>query len=49
MGSRKIVQMDLFTKQEKRHSCGEQMYGYQWGKEGGINREIGIDIYAMLC
>ena len=21
---------------------------YQWGKEGGINWEIGIDIYAML-
>ena len=31
------------------HRRREQMYGYQGGKRGGINWEIGIDIYTLLC
>ena len=28
---------------------GTQTYGYQGGKRGGMNWEIGIDIYWLLC
>ena len=28
--------------------CRKQTYGYQGGKGGGINWEIGIDIYTLL-
>ena len=39
--------MNLFTKQKQSHRCKKQAYGYQGGK-GGINWEIGIDIYTLL-
>ena len=43
---KKMVQMNIFTKQKQSHRCGKQTYGYQgWGR---INWEIGIDIYTLL-
>ena len=49
MESRKMIQMNLFAKQKQKHRRREQMYGYQGGKEGGMNWEIGIDMYTLLC
>ena len=54
-----MVQMNLFTKENGTNELIYKIYfyhrgrketsGYQWGKEGrGINRQIGIDIYALL-
>ena len=41
--------MNLFTKQEQTHTHRKQTYGYQREKVwGGINWEIGIDIYTLL-
>jgi len=40
--------MNLFAKQKQKHECGGQTYGYQGGKQGGINWEIGIDIHTLL-
>ena len=41
--------MNLFTKQKESHRCKKQTYyGYQGGSGGGINWEIGIDIYTLL-
>ena len=40
--------MNLFTKQKQSHRCGKQTYGYQGKRAGGINWEIGIDMYALL-
>ena len=46
---RKMVSMILFAKQKQRHRRREQTYGYQGGKGwGGMNQEIGIDIYTLL-
>ena len=45
---KKVVQMNLFTKQKQSHRCRKQIYGYWGEKEGGINWEIGIDIYTLL-
>lgn len=48
--SRKMVQIDLFAKQKRRHKHREQIYGYQVGKEvGGMNWDIGASIYTLLC
>ena len=41
--------MNQFAWQKYTHRCREQTYGYQGGKGGGMNREIGIDIYTLLC
>ena len=42
---KKIIQMNLFTKQKQTHR--EQIYGYQ-GKGGGeINQESGMDMYTQ--
>ena len=38
----------LSTKQKQSHRCRKQSYGYQGGKGGGINWEIGTDIYTLL-
>ena len=43
-----MVQMNLLTKQKQSHRCRKLTYGYQGGKGGGINWEIGIDIYTLL-
>ena len=41
--------MNLFTKQKQSHRCRKYTYGYQGGKSGGgINWEIGTDIYTLL-
>ena len=42
-----MVQMNLFTKQKQSHRCRKQTYGYQWEIRGGINWEIGIDMYTV--
>ena len=52
-----MVQMNQFTRQKERHRCREQMYGHQGGKAvgggagdgGGMNWEIGIDTYTLIC
>ena len=41
--------MILFAKLEQRHRHREQTYGYQWGSGGGMNCEIGIDVYTLTC
>ena len=40
--------MNLFTKQKQSHGCRKQTYGYQGTRWGGINWEIGTDIYTLL-
>ena len=35
MESKKMIQMNLFTKQKKTHRLCKQIYGYQRGKVGG--------------
>ena len=32
--SKKLVQMNLFTKQKESHRCRKQTYGYQGGSGG---------------
>ena len=47
--------MNWFAGQKLRHRCREPMYGHQGGKAagsgggGGMNWEIGIDIYTLIC
>ena len=47
-GISKTLKMNLLTKQKQTHRCRKQTYGYQMGKCGGINQEIGIKIYILL-
>ena len=48
-GILKKVLMNLCTRQKYSHRCRKQAYGYQRRKGwGGINWEIGIDIYTLL-
>ena len=47
--SRKMVEMNLSAKQKWRHKHREQSHGYQGGRGGGRNWEIGIDIDTLLC
>ena len=42
------IQMSLFPKQKETHRQRKQTYGYQGIRGGGINWEIGIDIYTLL-
>ena len=52
-----MVQMNWFAGQKLRHRCREQTYGHQGGKAagcvgwvgGGMNWEIGIDMYTVMC
>ena len=48
-----MVQMNQFAGQKWRHRCREQTYGYHGGKVakggGGMNWEIGIDMYTLIC
>ena len=45
----KMVQMSLRTEQKQAHRHIKQTYGFQGGKwSGGINWEIGIDMYTLL-
>ena len=41
-----MVLINLFTKQKYSHSHRKQTYSYQGGRGGGINWEIGINIYT---
>ena len=46
----KMVQMSLFiAKQKWRCRCREPMDGHQWGRKVGMDWEVGIDIYTLLC
>ena len=50
-----MVQMNQVAGQKQRHRCREQTYGHQGGKVagagggGGMNWEIGIDMYTLIC
>ena len=48
-----MVQMNWSARQKSRRRCREQTYGHQGGKAGGggdgMNWEIGIDIYILVC
>ena len=49
-----MAQMNQFARQKERHRCREQMYGYQGGESGGgghggMNWEVGIDMYTLIC
>ena len=49
-----MVQMNQFAGQKLRHRCREQTYGRQGGKVaggwgGGMNWEIRIDMYTLIC
>ena len=48
MESKKIVQMNLLTKQKETHRHRKQTYGYQRGRWGGLNEEYGINRYTLL-
>ena len=39
--------MNVFTRQKQTYRLRKQTYGYQPG--GGINWELGINIYTLLC
>ena len=41
--------MNLFAKQKQTHRHRKQTYGYQRGKGGGINEELGINRNTLLC
>ena len=46
---KKMIQMNLFTKQKQTHRLREGTYGYQWGRVwGGIDWEFGIDMSTVL-
>ena len=32
----KMVLVELFAGQPRRHRCGEQTYGHGWGEEGEV-------------
>ena len=40
--------MNLFIKQKQTHRLRKQTYGYQRGKGGRINQELGINRYIPL-
>ena len=49
-----MVQMNSFAEQKLRHRSREKTYGHQGGKAagsggGGMNWEIGIDRYTLMC
>ena len=49
-----MVQMNRSARQKWRHRCREQTYGHQGGKAGqgsggGMNWEIEIDVYTLIC
>ena len=40
--------MNFFQKQRQNHRHREQTYGYERGKSGRINQELGISRYKPL-
>ena len=48
VGSKKMMQMNLLTKQKQTHKFREQTYNYQGGGLGeGTVSEFGIDMYIL--
>ena len=53
--SRKMVRLNWFARPKQRHRYREQTYVHQGGKAGwgggggGMNWEIWIDIYTLIC
>ena len=46
---KKMIQVNLFTKQKQTYRHRKQSYGYQRGRVGGgINKEFGINIHTLL-
>ena len=46
---KKVMQVNLLTKQKQTHRLRERLYGYQGGRvEGGIDWEARIDMYTLL-
>ena len=45
---KKMIQVNLFTKQEQTHSHKKQTYGYQREKVVGGKLGAGINIYTLL-
>ena len=43
-----MVQVNLFAKQKYRQRHREQAYGYQGGRLGGMNWEIGVDMHTTV-
>ena len=46
--SKKMIQMNLFTKQKQTYRHRKQIYGYQMGRGRGINKEFRINRYILL-
>ena len=46
--SKKMIQMNLCTKQKQTYRLQNQTYGYQRGRGGGINMEFGCNRYTPL-
>ena len=42
VGSEKMIQMNLFTKQKQTHKLPKQTYGYQREKVGGERDKLGV-------
>ena len=47
-GIKKMVQMNLFTKQKQSQRHRKQTYSYWGEKREGINQEVGIDMFTLL-
>ena len=45
---KKVIQMNLLTKQKETHRQRRQSCDYQRGNGGGINEEFGINVYTLL-
>ena len=43
VGSKKVIQMNLLTKQKQTHRYSKQTYGYQKGQQGeGKEKKLGV-------
>ena len=49
MEPRKMGHMNLFAKQKWRQQTEKKCMDTKGGKGGGMNWEIGIDMYILLC
>ena len=47
-GIKKMVQMNLFTKQKQSQRHRKQTYSYWGEKREGINQEVGTDMFTLL-
>ena len=44
-----MIQMSLFAKQKYSRDIENKCMDTEVGKGSGINWEVGIDIYTLLC